>query len=80
LDRDQILRLLAERAAACQAEVVRLEQEAARIAGLIEQRRWEADRLVITREVLSGLVGQPVEVVSAGGVVEPGEVFVDRLC
>ena len=38
LDRDQILRLLAEREAACQAEVVRLEQEAARIAGLIEER------------------------------------------
>ena len=79
MDRDQILRLLAERAAACQAEVVRLEQEAARVAGLIEQRRREADRRVITREVLSGLVGQPVEVVSAGGVVEPGEVFADRL-
>ena len=79
LDHDQILWFLAEREAACQAEVVRLEQEAARIAGLIEERRREADRLVVTREVLSGLVGQPVEAVPVSRDPEPGEGFADRL-
>lgn len=79
LDRDQILRLLADREVACQAEVVRLEQEAARIAGLIEERRREADRLTVAREVLSGLVEQPVEAVPASRDPEPGEAFADQL-
>lgn len=59
--------------------MARLEQEAARIAGLIEQRRREADRLTVTREVLSGLVEQPVEAVPVGRDVDSGEVFADRL-
>jgi len=56
VDRDQIVRLLGEREAAGRAEMLRLEQEAARIAGLIEECRREVERFAITREVLSGLV------------------------
>jgi hypothetical protein len=56
VDGDQILRLLAEREAAARVEWLRLEQEAAQIAGLIEQCRREIERLTVTREVLSGLV------------------------
>ena len=79
MDRDQILRLLEEREAAGRAEVVRLEQEAARIGGLIEERRREVDRLAIASEVLSGLVGQPAEAVPAGRDLEPGKAFADQL-
>jgi hypothetical protein len=50
--RDQILRLLGEREAAGRAEMLRLEQEAAGIAGLIEECRREVERLAITREVV----------------------------
>jgi hypothetical protein len=66
VDRDQMLRLLGEREAAGRAEVVRLEQEAARIGGLIEACRREVERLAITREVLSGLVAEPAGAVPAG--------------
>jgi hypothetical protein len=54
VDGDQIVRLLAEREAAARAEWLRLEQEAAQIAALIEECRREIDRLAITQEVLSG--------------------------
>jgi hypothetical protein len=79
MDRDQILRLLGEREAAGRAEVVRLEQEAARIGALIEECRREADRLAIAREVLSGLVAGPVGAVPAGRDLRPDAVFADQL-
>jgi hypothetical protein len=78
VDRDQILRLLGEREAAGRAEWLRLEQEAARIAGLIEGCRLEIERLAITREVLSGLVTGPAEPVAAADP-NPDGVFADRL-
>jgi hypothetical protein len=61
VDGDQVLRLLGEREAAARVEWLRLEQEAGRIAGLIEECRRETERLAIAREVLSGLVNLPVE-------------------
>jgi hypothetical protein len=79
VDRDQILRLLGEREAVGRAEVARLEQEAARIAGLIEECRREADRLAIAREVLSGLVEQLPGAVSAGHDLRPEPLVVDQL-
>ena len=79
MDRDQILRLLGEREAAGRAEVVRLEQEAARIGVLIEECRREVERLAIAREVLSGLVAGPVGAVPVGQDVRPDTVFADRL-
>lgn len=78
MDRDQILRLLGEREAAGRAEWLRLEQEAARIAGLIEGCRQETERLAITREVLSGLVTGPAEPAAATGP-EPDAAFADQL-
>ncbi len=71
MDRDQILRLLGEREAAGRAEWLRLEQEAARIAGLIEQCRQEMERLAITREVVSGLVTGPMEPMAAAADLKP---------
>ena len=79
MDRDQILRLLGEREAAGRAEVLRLELEAARITGLIEQCRREVDRLAIASEVLSGLVAGPAGAVPAGRVLLPDAVFADQL-
>jgi hypothetical protein len=79
VDRDQILRLLGEREAAGRAEVLRLEQEAVRITGLIEECRREVDRLAIASEVLSGLVAQPAVAVPAGRDLTPDAVFADRL-
>jgi hypothetical protein len=79
MDGDQILRVLGEREAAARAEWLRLEQEAARIGGLIEECRRETERLAIAREVLSGLVSGPVE----PGVAAPGPAsdqgFADQL-
>lgn len=79
MDRDQILRLLGEREAAGRAERLRLEQEAARIAGLIEACRQETERLEITREVLSGLVTEPAGPVAAVTDPKPGGDFADQL-
>jgi hypothetical protein len=79
VDRDQILRLLGEREAAGRAEVVRLEQEAARIGGLIEECRREVERMAIAREVLSGLVAGPAGAVPAGRDLKPDAVSADRL-
>ena len=56
-----------------------MEQEAARITGLIEECRREVDRLAIAREVLSGLVAEPVGAVPAGRDVKPDAVFADQL-
>ncbi|TWG11516.1 DUF1963 domain-containing protein [Actinoplanes teichomyceticus] len=39
-----------------------MEEEAAQIAGLIEECQREIERLTITQEVLSGLVTEPVSV------------------
>jgi len=79
VDRDQILRLLGEREAAGRAEWLRLEQEAAQIAGLIEACRREIDRLAVTREVLSGLVTEPAEPVAATPDLNRDGVFADQL-
>ncbi|MEU4238627.1 hypothetical protein [Actinoplanes sp. NPDC026619] len=79
MDGDQIVRLLAEREAAARVEWLRLEQEAAQIAGLIEACRREIERLTVTREVLSGLVTVPAEPVSADPEPAPDGVFADQL-
>jgi hypothetical protein len=79
VDRDQILRVLGEREAAGRAEVLRLEQEAARIGGLIEECRREVDRLAIAREVLSGLAEPLAGAVAAGRDLKPDAVFADQL-
>ena len=79
MDGDQILRLLGEREAAGRAEMLRLEQEAARIAGLIEGCRQEMERLAVTREVLSGLVTGPAEPVVAAPDPNPDGVFAGQL-
>ena len=79
MDRDQILRLLGEREVAGRAEMLRLEQEAARITGLIEECRREIDRVAIASEVLSGLVAGPSLVVPVGRDLRPDTVFADQL-
>jgi hypothetical protein len=79
VDGDQILRLLAEREAAARVEWLRLEEEAAQIAELIEQCRREIERLAITREVLSGLVTGPVESMSVVPDPAPDGAFADQL-
>jgi hypothetical protein len=79
VDGDQIVRLLAEREAAARAEWLRLEQEAAQIAGLIEECRREIERLAITREVLSGLVTAPAEPAPAAPDQDPVGDFADQL-
>src|SRR5436190_21702971 len=79
MDRDQILRVLGEREAAGRAEVLRLEQEAARIGGLIEECRREIERLATAREVLSGLVTEPAGPVPAARDLTPDAVFADQL-
>lgn len=63
----------------CQAEVVRLEQEAARIAELIVECRREAGRLATAREVVSGLGAGPAGVVAAGQDLKPDAVVADQL-
>lgn len=79
MDGDQIVRLLAEREAATRVEWLRLEEEAAQIAGLIEECRREIERLTITREVLSGLVTGPAVPVSAVPGPAPDGAFADQL-
>lgn len=80
MEREQILRLLGEREAACRAEVVRLEQEAVRIGELIEGCRREVERLATAREVVSGLVGEPVGAVPVGqDLIPDGEGFTGRV-
>jgi hypothetical protein len=79
VDGDQIVRLLAEREAAARVEWLRLEEEAAQIAGLIEACRREIERLTVTREVLSGLVTGPAEPVSAASAPAPDEAFAGQL-
>jgi hypothetical protein len=79
MDRDQILWLLREREAAGRAEVLRLEQEAARIGALIEECRREVERLAIASEVLSGLVAEPAGTVPAGRDLKPDAAFADQL-
>ncbi len=79
MDRDQILRMLGEREAIGRAEALRLEEEAARISVLIEACRREIDRLVIAREVLSGLVEQVPGAQPAGDDLRPESVLVDEL-
>jgi hypothetical protein len=79
VDGDQIVRLLAEREAAARAEWLRLEQEAAQIAGLIEECRREIERLAITREVLSGLVTARAAPAPAAPDQDPVGDFADQL-
>ncbi len=79
MDRDQILRVLGEREAVGHAEVARLQEEAARISVLIEACRGEIDRLVIAREVLSGLVERVPGAQPAGDDLRPELVLVDEL-
>lgn len=79
MDREQILRMLSEREAVGRAEVARLEEEAARLAVLIEDCRREVERLVIAREVLSGLAEQLPGAQPAGQDLRPEPVLMDQL-
>ncbi|WP_051810120.1 hypothetical protein [Actinoplanes subtropicus] len=79
MDGDQILRLLAEREAAARVEWLRLEQEAAQIAGLIEECRREIEHLAVAREVLSGLVTGPAAPMPAAPDANPVGDFAGRL-
>lgn len=79
MDGDQIMRLLAEREAAARVEWLRLEEEAARVAGLIEACRREIERLTVTREVLSGLVTEPVGSMPVAPEPAPDGAFVDQV-
>ena len=79
LDHDGVLRLLADREAVARAEVLRLEQESARITALIERGRWEADRLATAREVVSGLLEDLPGVVSTGRGVQAAAVVEQQL-
>jgi hypothetical protein len=54
--RDEVLRLLAEREAACRVELERLAAEAERIGGLIEACRVELERVATARTVVGELV------------------------
>ncbi|MBT8225295.1 MAG: hypothetical protein HKP61_07765 [Dactylosporangium sp.] len=79
MDRDQILRVLGEREAVGRAEVARLEEEAARLAVLIEECRREVDRLATAREVLSGLAEQLPGAQPAGHALRPEPMLMDQL-
>lgn len=79
MDREQILRMLSEREAVGRAEVARLEEEAARLAVLIEGCRREVDRLATAREVLSGLVEELPGAQPAGHDLRPEPIVVDQL-
>ena len=59
--------------------MLRLEQEAARITGLIVECRREVERVAITREVLSGLVTTLAGPVPAAPDRKPDAVFADQL-
>lgn len=59
--------------------MARLEQEAARIAGLVEECRREIERLAVAREVVSGLVDAPVGAVAARRDLKPEEVAAQRV-
>jgi hypothetical protein len=71
--------MLGEREAVGRAEVARLEDEAARIAGLIEECRREVDRLATAREVLAELVEELPGAVPAGHDLRPEPIVVDQL-
>jgi hypothetical protein len=81
MDRDEVLRLLDERQAACRAQADRLRDEAERIAGLLEACQLELDRVATAREVVASLsaVTDPVQqrAVAATGGDELPE-FTDR--
>lgn len=79
MDREQILRMLGEREAVGRAEVARLEEEAARLAVLIEDCRREVDRLAVAREVVSGLAEELPGAVPAGHDLKPEPVLADQL-
>lgn len=79
MDGDQMLRVLGEREAAARVEWLRLEQEAVRIGGLIEECRRETERLAIAREVLSGLVSGSAEPVVAAPGPASDQGFADQL-
>ncbi len=68
MEREQVLRLLDEREAACQAEVERLQSEAERIGGLLAASRVELERVATARAVVAELVtvAEPATA-SAGG-------------
>jgi hypothetical protein len=79
VDREQILRMLGEREVVGRAEVARLEEEAARLAVLIEDCRREVDRLAVAREVVSGLAEELPGAVPAGHDLKPEPVLADQL-
>jgi hypothetical protein len=79
VDREQIVRLLGEREAVGRVEVARLEEEAERLAVLIEDCRREVDRLAIAREVLSGLAEELPGAVPVGHDLKPEPIMMDQL-
>jgi hypothetical protein len=79
VDVGEVLRLLAEREAACRAEADRLQAEVERIGGLLAVCRQELDRVVTARGVVGelGVADPAVAVVpagSAGGVAAGADV------
>ena len=86
MDVGEVLRLLGEREAACQAEVDRLQAEAERIGALLAACRVELDRLVTARGVV-GELAVPTATTSTAAVdgAVPGgsavglEVFTERV-
>ncbi len=65
---DEVLRLLGEQEAMCQAEVERLEAEQERLADLLATCRVELEHLVVAREVIAGLVpASPVTAAASAG-------------
>lgn len=84
LDVGEVLRLLGEREAACQAEVDRLQAEVERIGGLLLVCRSELERLVTARGVVGELaVTHPGKALQpVGGAVPVAsavEVFTERV-
>ncbi|WP_432990699.1 hypothetical protein [Dactylosporangium sp. CA-233914] len=84
-DVGEVLRLLAEREAACRAEVDRLQAEVDRIGGLLVVCRQELDRVVTARGVVGELGVTDLAVAAPAGravVVASGadaESFTDRV-
>jgi hypothetical protein len=71
VDGDQILRLLAEREAAARVEWLRLEEEAAQIAGLIEHCRREIQRLTVTTATIPDATAAPTALQRTPEPIEP---------
>jgi hypothetical protein len=78
LDVGDVLRLLDEREAACQAEVDRLQAEAERIGGLLTVCRSELERVATARGVVGELaMTAPARVLAPVNGAVPGSSAVE---